>query len=52
MPPARRLSPVFDALGCWALGKEFQLGARFGQSLSAAWVYDFEVGGLENILNG
>jgi hypothetical protein len=25
VPPARRLSPVFDALGCWAVGKEFQL---------------------------
>ena len=24
-----------------------ELGARFGQSLSAAMVYDFEVGGLE-----
>jgi Stress responsive A/B Barrel Domain len=26
-----------------------QLGARFGQSLSAALVYDFEVGGIEEL---
>ena len=26
-----------------------QLGARFGESLSAALVYDFEVGGLEQL---
>ena len=25
------------------------LGARFSQSLSAAWVYDFEVGGMERL---
>ena len=29
-----------------------QLGARFGESLSAAWVYDFEVGGLDALRAG
>jgi len=29
-----------------------ELGARFGQSLSAALVYDFEVGGLEDLRSG
>ena len=28
------------------------LGARFGQSLSAAMVYDFEVGGVEDLRAG
>ena len=26
-----------------------ELGARFNQSLSSAWIYDFEVGGLERL---
>jgi hypothetical protein len=29
-----------------------ELGARFGQSLSAAMVYDFEVGGVEALRSG
>jgi hypothetical protein len=29
-----------------------ELGARFGQSLSAAMVYDFEVGGVEDLRAG
>jgi hypothetical protein len=29
-----------------------ELGARFGQLLSAALVYDFEVGGVEGLRNG
>jgi stress responsive alpha/beta barrel protein len=29
-----------------------ELGARFGQSLSAAVVYDFEVGGIEELRAG
>lgn len=29
-----------------------ELGARFGQSLSAAWVYDFEAGGIEMLRGG
>ena len=29
-----------------------ELGARFGQSLSAALVYDFEVGGVEELRSG
>ena len=29
-----------------------ELGARFGQSLSAALVFDFEVGGIENLRAG
>jgi hypothetical protein len=29
-----------------------ELGARFGQSLSAALVYDFEVGGVEDLRAG
>lgn len=29
-----------------------ELGARFGQSLSAALVYDFEVGGVEMLRGG
>jgi hypothetical protein len=29
-----------------------ELGARFGQSLSAALVYDFEVGGIEQLRGG
>lgn len=28
------------------------LGARFGQSLSGALVYDFDVGGIENLKTG
>lgn len=30
----------------------YELGARFGESLSAAMVYDFEVGGLEALSAG
>jgi hypothetical protein len=29
-----------------------QLGARFGESLSAALVYDFEVGGMDALRAG
>jgi len=29
-----------------------QLGARFGESLTVAWVYDFEVGGLDALRAG
>lgn len=29
-----------------------ELGARFGVSLSSAFVYDFEVGGIEALRNG
>ena len=29
-----------------------ELGARFGQSLSSALVYDFEVGGMEQLRDG